>query len=465
MHESTTDVIARIAAGDVTAEDYAEGLLRRCASLKHFNAFIAIDEDQVRQSARDSDLLRRSGARLGPLHGLPVVIKDNIYTANLPATGGSPAFADFRPGRNASTVQALLDQGAIVLGKTNLHELAFGVTSNNAYFGPVRNPYDPARVAGGSSGGTASAISAGMAVAGLGTDTGGSTRIPAAFCGIAGFRPSPGRYGGDALFTMSRTRDTVGPMASDVGGLRLLDSAMAFGETDSGRALSLRDVRFGFPRRMIEELAAPEMAHAIESTVDALRDAGAVIVEIDLSPIVALNAAASIPIALYEVRREWIAFLAETLGIGLPEFTTRLESPDVRHVFSVICDQPVADSAYAAAMGVERTAMRHVYGRCFAEHGLAAILRPTTAVTAVPIATSDTARIGDQTVDIFSALTRFCDPSSVAGLPSVTVPAGLLNTLPFGLDLDGPFGADSDLLALAAAVESVIGYLPPPIIA
>jgi mandelamide amidase len=437
-------------------------MLRRCRALTHFNAFIAIAEDQVREAARARDIERRAGSPLGPLHGLPVVVKDNIYTRYLPTSGGTPAFVDFRPGRDASTVRALLDQGAIVLGKTNLHELAFGVTSNNAHFGPVRNPYDPSRIAGGSSGGTASAISAGMATAGLGTDTGGSTRIPAGFCGIAGFRPTVGRYGGDGLMTMSRTRDTVGPMAGDVAGLSLLDAAMAFGAADAGPVPSLAGIRIGFPRRMIEQLAAPEMADATRKLVEMIRGAGAIIVEIELSPIVAMNAAASIPIAFFEVRREWIAFLAETLGIGLREFAGRVASPDVRHVFTVICEEPTPDSVYAHAMGVERRAMRHFYGQCFAGHGISAILRPTTAVTAVPIATSGFATIGGETVDIFSALTRFADPASVAGLPSVTVPAGMLDGLPFGLDLDGPFGGDSALLALAAAIESAIGRLPPP---
>jgi mandelamide amidase len=458
----TTDIVRRLAAGDVTAEEHAEGLLRRCRAMAHLNAFIAIDEEQVRAAARARDAHRRSGGRLGPLHGLPVVVKDNIYTSDLPTTGGTPAFEGFRPGRDASTVRALLEDGAIVLGKTNLHELAFGVTANNAHFGAVGNPYDPDRVAGGSSGGTASAIGASLGSAGLGTDTGGSTRIPAAFCGIAGFRPSVGRYGGDGVMVMSRTRDTVGPMASDVAGLRLLDASMAFGGVDTEQVPSLGGVRFGYPRGMIEALAAPDMAAAIGGVVAAIADAGATIVEIDLSDLSAIDARASFPIALYEIRREWTAFLDETLGIGLEAFAAGLASPDVRHAFGAILEQPVQEAAYAAAMGVERRAMRHLYGRRFAERGLTAILRPTNAITAPPIADCETVRIGAETVGIFPALTRFASPSSVAGLPSVTIPAGLLDGLPFGLDLDGRIGCDDELLAIAAAVEMVIGPLPPP---
>jgi mandelamide amidase len=459
---STAELLNHIAQGDISAESYAVSALSECRNYTQLNAFISIDEEQVIEAARACDRKRAAGMSLGPLHGLPVAVKDNIYTCNLPTTGGSPAFKDFRPARNASTVQSLLDQGAILLGKTNLHELAFGVTSNNGYYGPVRNPYDPTRVAGGSSGGTASAISAGMTPAGIGTDTGGSTRIPSAFCGIAGFRPTVGRYGGDGLMTMSRTRDTVGPMASDVMGLRLLDAALAFGFAGICSVPSLRGVRLGFPRRMVAQLASPEMADAIERVLQSIRDAGATIVDIDLAEIVTLNASASIPIAIYEVRREWIAFLSETLGIGLSAFTGLLGSPDVRHLFEMISDRPMPDADYGKAIGVVRPAMRHAYGECFSKHGIGAILRPTTAVTAVPIATCEAVDIGGEAVDIFSALTRFADPSSVAGLPSVTVPAGTIDGLPFGLDLDGPFGGDDEILSLAAALERVLGRLAPP---
>lgn len=460
--QTTAEIIRHIADGSITAESCADAHLAQCRALTHLNAFIAIDEAQVLSDARACDQRRAAGQALGPLHGLPIVVKDNIYTRVLPTTAGSPAFSGFRPDADASTVSALLGAGAILLGKTNLHELAFGVTSNNAFFGAVGNPYDSSRIAGGSSGGTASAIGAGMAPAGIGTDTGGSTRIPSAFCGIAGFRPSVGRYGGDGLFTMSRTRDTVGPMASDVAGLRLLDAAMAFGGAAIDDIPSLTGVRFGYPRRMVERLATPEMAEAVTAVIRVLQEAGAVIVEIDLSEIAALNAAASGPIALYEVGREWVAFLNETLKIGLPAFAERLASPDVRHFFEIIASNPIPAAVYANAMGTARQSMRRIYGNCFREHAISAILRPTVPVTAPPIATCGTVEIGAETVDIFTALTRFADPSSVVGLPSVTVPAGMVNGLPFGLDLDGPIGSDEEILRMAAGIGAVLGRLPAP---
>jgi Asp-tRNA(Asn)/Glu-tRNA(Gln) amidotransferase A subunit family amidase len=143
--------------GEQTAEALAEALLARCAAAAPLNAFISLEADRLRAAARDADQHRQRGQRLGPLHGVPIALKDNVDTADFPTTAGTPALAAHRPKRNAPIVQRLLDAGAIVLGKTNLQELAFGPTNNNAAFGPARNPYDPMRIPGGSSGGSAAA--------------------------------------------------------------------------------------------------------------------------------------------------------------------------------------------------------------------------------------------------------------------------------------------------------------------
>lgn len=180
-----------IRTGELMAEALAEALLARCASASSLNAFISLEPDSVRAAARRADQHRRRGGRLGPLHGVPLALKDNIDTADFPTTAGTPGLATHRPKRNAAIVQQLLDAGALVLGKANLQELAYGPTSNNAAFGPARNPYDRTRIPGGSSGGTAAAVAARLAPAGLGTDTAGSVRVPGALCGIVSFLPAP----------------------------------------------------------------------------------------------------------------------------------------------------------------------------------------------------------------------------------------------------------------------------------
>src|SRR5258707_12777355 len=177
--------------GEQTAEALAEALLARCAAASPLNAFISLEADRLRAAARAAAQRRQRGERLGPLHGVPLALKDNIDTADFPTTGGTPALAAHRPKRNAPIVQHLLDAGAIVLGKTNLQELAFGPTNNNAAFGPARNPYDPPRIPGGSSGGSAAAVAARLAPAALGTDTGGALTVPPPLFGVAITHPPP----------------------------------------------------------------------------------------------------------------------------------------------------------------------------------------------------------------------------------------------------------------------------------
>src|SRR5881396_2228531 len=177
---SATEAVAMLRRGDVKAEDYAAALLARCDAGKQLNAFISIAPDQVKEAARAADRRRAAGAFLGPLHGLPIPIKDSVNTRDYPTTSGTAALRSFRPKDDAPVVRALRDAGGIVLGKTNLHELSFGWTSTNLSFGAVKNPYDPTRIPGGSSGGTAVAVATRMAPLGVAEDTAGSIRVPAA---------------------------------------------------------------------------------------------------------------------------------------------------------------------------------------------------------------------------------------------------------------------------------------------
>ena len=191
---SAGEAVARMSRGEVTVEHYASVLLERCRHASALNAFITLEPDQVLEAARACDRHRQKGGKTGPLFGLPIPVKDSVNTRDYPTTAGTPALRHFRPAEDAPVVKALKGGGAIVLGKTNLHELSFGYTCNNLAFGAVHNPYDPRRIPGGSSGGTAVAIAAHMAPLGVAEDTEGSIRVPAALCGISGFRPTTGRY-------------------------------------------------------------------------------------------------------------------------------------------------------------------------------------------------------------------------------------------------------------------------------
>src|ERR1700716_1616825 len=238
------EAVARMSRGEITAERYARVLLARCESLRALNAFITLEPSRVLEAARACDTHRHSGGSLGPLFGLPVPVKDSVNTRDYPTSAGTPALRDFQPAADAPIVRSLRASGAIVLGKTNLHELSWGWTSNNLAFGAVHNPYDPKRIPGGSSGGTAAAVAAHMAPLGVAEDTEGSIRVPAAMCGISGFRPTTGRYSTRGCVPISPLFDQVGPHARSVADLALFDSVAA-GDWRALTATPLKGLRFG----------------------------------------------------------------------------------------------------------------------------------------------------------------------------------------------------------------------------
>src|ERR1700722_5606208 len=274
---SACDAVPSMVRGELTAERYAGALLAQCQSKRALNAFITLEPERVLEHARACDLERRSGAKLGPLFGLPIPVKDSVNTRDYPTTGGTPALRHFRPAQDAPLVASLKGAGAIVLGKTNLHELSFGWTTNNLAFGAVRNPYDLTRIPGGSSGGTAAAIAARLAPLGVAEDTEGSIRVPAAFCGIAGFRPTTRRYSTRACVPISPLFDQVGPHARNVADLALFDSVAA-SDGSPLQAPSLQGLRLGVVRDYWFVGLDPEVERVTDRALEQLRSAGVEIV-------------------------------------------------------------------------------------------------------------------------------------------------------------------------------------------
>ena len=373
----------RLRAGDVTAEALTEALLARCAAAGPLNAFITLEPDKVRAAACHADQRRQRGDRLGPLHGVPLAIKDNIDTADYPTTAGTPALATHRPKRNAPVVQRLLDAGALILGKANLQELAYGPTSNNAAFGPVRNPYDPTRIPGGSSGGTGAAVAARLAPAGLGTDTAGSVRVPGSLCGITTFRPSTLRWPQAGIVPISHTRDTAGPMARNVADCVLLDGVVAGGATEVAPA-RLMGLRLGVPRGHFWENLDAELGEILAAALARLREAGVVLIEGDVGDVAALDAAAGFPIALYEMVPDVDHYLAEhATGLDFAGLMAQVKSPMVRDALAgLVGADAVSEAVYRAALGTHRPALQEIYRRYFRERGVAAMVFPTTPLPA-----------------------------------------------------------------------------------
>lgn len=471
---SAAETVSAIAQGRLTAEELVTTLLARARALASLNAFITLDEAGALAAARAVDAQRRSGAALPPLAGLPVVVKDNINVRGLPTTGGTPALRKLVAAADAPSVARLRQAGAIVLGKTNLHELAFGITSTNLspFAGPVHNPYDSTRIPGGSSGGTAAAIAARIAVAGLGTDTGGSTRVPAALCGIAGLRPSVGNGGAErryhdenAVVPISHTRDTVGPMGRSVADLALLDAAIT--GTAVPAAASLAGLRLGVPASFWAGLDNG-LAAVAQAARARLQAAGVVLVDLDLPGLAELNNQVSFQIALHEPIADLPAWLAANgaANLTLADVAAGVASPDVKGAFSAILADAFG-AAYPDAINLYRPRMQALYAACFAEHRIEALLFPTTLLPATTIdavnGSSTVSVNGGPPADTFGTYIRNTDPGSNAGLPGLSLPAGLTaGGLPVGLELDGPVGSDRRLIAIGLAIEALLGPVPAP---
>ena len=462
---SATEAVARMSRGDFTAERYAHALLDRCTAGQGLNAFISFEPERVLEEARQRDRERRAGARPGALFGLPVPIKDCVNTRDYPTTGGTPGLRHFRPSDDAPLIKALRRAGAIVLGKTNMHELGYGWTSNNEAYGPVRNPYDPARIPGGSSGGTAAAIAARMAPLGVAEDTNGSIRIPAALCGIVGLRPSTGRYPTQGCIPLSPVFDQVGPHARTVADLALFDAVIASERTPLPPT-PLRGLRLGVVRDYWYRDLDPELERITASALARLQQAGVELVESEFPQLTNLHKSITGPIITHDVGPAIGSYLSEYhAGLDFEQLVSQA-SPgvrdDLRQVFPGGSDF-VSDADYEVLVSSRVPELRRRYREYFARTGVAAIVFPATAVPAPPVGAEGAVSVGDRQIPLFTALARNITPTGSAAIPGLVLPAGLTSSgLPVAIELDGRAGMDRALLELGMSVEHLLGPLPPP---
>ena len=310
-------------------------------------------------------------------------VKDSVNTHDYPTTGGTPGLRNFRPREDAPLVATLRASGAVVLGKTNLHELSYGWTSNNLAFGAVRNPYDPARIPGGSSGGTAAAIAARMAPLGVAEDTEGSIRVPAAFCGIVGFRPTTGRYSTRACIPISALFDQVGPHARSVADAALFD-AVAAQDARPLAPVALRGARLGVVRDYFFADLDPEVERVTDLALSRLRDAGATLHEGELPGLAHLIDLTTSEVQNHDVRFALPEYLeAYKAGISFDELIARA-SPDIQAVFrsDVLPGGAnfVTESVYAAARDRYLPALRELYRDYFARTRVDALVFPAIRV-------------------------------------------------------------------------------------
>lgn len=463
-------LLAALRFGDVSAEGYARTALRRLHDCADLNVVTWESEQDVLEAARSVDRRRGLGDRVGHLAGAPILIKDNINTVGFATTAGTELLKNYRPTLDATVVSRLRGQGALVLAKTNMHELACGATSSNAFFGPVRNPYSTQRISGGSSGGTAAGLAARASVFGLGSDSAGSARIPAAFCGVAGFRPSfgPGRrrYPSDGLVPLARELDTCGPMGRTVADVILLDEAINGRPIHS--AVPLRCARLGVSRADHWSKLDPEVARIGERALEQLKAAGARLVEVDLRSVNKEAEEVFWTLLLAGMQTDIVDFLKhEVRGLSLSKLIAGVRSVDVREVFDKNLSATVKPETLEAARG-KRRRLQGRYGELFQRHQLDAVIFPTVPVLAPPIRPNgdrldDTVLLAGEAAPAGLTCIRHTLAACAFGAPALSIPAGLsAEGLPVGLEIDGVPGSDDKILALGRQIELVWGALPAP---
>jgi aspartyl-tRNA(Asn)/glutamyl-tRNA(Gln) amidotransferase subunit A len=436
---SISDVSALVRERALSAVDLVRDALARAESRPGLNAFTLLMPEAALADAQRVDREIASGRYRGPLHGIPITIKDLVDVAGTPTTAGSRVPAATAT-EDAPVVRRLRDAGAIVIGKTNLHEFAFGTTSDETAFGPARNPFDPSRSAGGSSGGSAAAVVEGMCFGSVGTDTGGSIRIPAAACGIVGVKPTLGEIPCDGVVPLSTTLDHVGPLARSVADAALLFQAMAGSDlheiAPAGGALT-----FGVPRSYFFDRLEPETRACVEQALVRVSEAGHTLREISIE-----DAQITPDVYLHICLPEASCFHAGTLGEHAD-----LYSPGVR--LRLEMGRYILAEDYVRAMRL-RTHLRTAVDRAL--EGCDALLLPALPIPAPPVGAT-TVNVGEADMPVRAAMLSRTQLFNITGHPAIALPAGRgTDRLPRSLQLVGPHGRTERLLNVAAAVESVI---------
>ncbi len=464
---SAVEVLPILKSGEVSVQDYIEALLQQTQKYSELNAFISLPQDQVRAAAKAADDRRAAGERLGPLFGIPISLKDLIVTKDMPTTFGTKKFAGFHGRKNAHIVDMLEDAGAIIFGKNNAQEWAFGSTGYNSHYGQQLNPYDTSRIAGGSSGGGVVAVAARMLPIAIGSDTAASIRVPAAYTGLYGLRPTTGRYDTSGVAPLSPTLDTVGPMTRSVEDLALIDTVLT-GQTAQLEEVDLKGLRLGVPGAFFDYGVSKEMREKFNVLLQQLRSAGVVLIEADLADAQTLYDQGLYPILFHETHPSVSAFLAEWGdGSTIDELHSELGA-DIRGMWDqlVMPGAPGAIPAdvYQAAINKARPGMQASYREYFTKNKVDAMLFPATA-SAAPKAKPDNPQetvIDGETVSIFIN-DHNSSPGALAGQPGVVLPMALnADGLPLGVSLDGKQNQDRELLAIAKAITKVIEPLAAP---
>ncbi len=429
--------------------------LRRIEALNpRLNCFITVLQDSALKVAEESRLRHRASRALGPLDGIPIAVKDLIYIEGVRCTAGSRVLANNVAPYDAAVVKRLKASGAVILGTTNLHEFAAGVTSVNPHYGAVRNPWDQGRISGGSSGGSAAAVAAGMAAGAIGTDTGGSVRIPAALCGVLGMKPNYGRVSRLGVVPLASSFDTVGVIASSASDVSLLLDAMAGHEKEDMTTVEAEPVdyvqalaahlvppRIGVVRNYFFDSVDPAVEANFDSFVSRLKELGCAVSDVSMD---------WVPGSF----ERWLPIRgAEATAFHLSWFesTPELYGDDVRALLEE--GRRVSGVDYVAAVNARPSFMER-YADAMREFDLLAV--PCTGVPA-PRLDQTTVNVKGKVLSVRSALIKPSIPFNYIGAPVAAVPSGFVDGLPVGVQIAGRLFDEAGILRLAHAYEAKFG--------
>ena len=477
LHElSIAEAAARLRRGELSAVELTRAALARIAATEpSFHSFITVTEEAALAAARDADTHLRTGTAPSGLTGIPVAVKDVIATAGVRTTAGSRILDGFVPPYDATVTARLKAAGAVIVGKANCDEFAMGSSNENSAYGPARNPWDLGRVPGGSSGGSATAVAAGQALASLGTDTGGSIRLPASYCGVVGLKPTYGRVSRYGVIAYASSLDQVGPVARDVSDCALVLSVIAgYDARDStsvdrpvpdcaaGLTAGARGLRVAIPREYFVEGMQPEVEHAVRAAVDTLSGLGAAAREVSLphteyavgAYYIIATAEASSNLARYDGIRYG---LRTTVDGGLLDMYRHTRAAGFgaevkRRIMlgTYALSSGYYDAYYLKAQKV-RTLIRRDFERVFAD----------TDVIVTPVAPTTAFRLGEKVADPLQMYLSdiFTISVNLAGLPAISLPCGFdASGMPIGLQIVGPPFGEEVVLRAARAYEEATDW-------
>ncbi len=432
----------------ITPTQILRECLEKIEQYKDLNAFITLDIDGAMKQAREQDEMLKTAntEKLPALFGIPIALKDLIYTKGMKTTAGSLFWKDFVPDEDAFVVEKLKRAGAIILGKTNMHEIALGVTNNNPHFGPCRNPYDPSKISGGSSGGSAVAVATGMALGALGTDTGGSIRIPSALCGVVGLKPTYGRVSLRGVIPLAWHLDHVGPITNCVMDAWILLSVIEGYDTKDPFSVKSRRMK---PIKSNEKLSGVKIAKATGDFVQRADERILKIVDDVAKDLEELGA------TVQPENMDWLKEAAAANGLMTQTEAAAFHRERLREqpeLFSEDVRQRLMEGMstkgidYAAARYTQSLTKRR-FEQFFKDYDL--LLLPTVPITAPNIS-------GEGAVEMARRLTRFTASFNISGLPAITLPTGMIDGLPVGVQLVSRSFNEFFLLQISLMLESFI---------